>query len=359
MSVAIEITGAIQKQAWIDKVSPPVEQVSAFVWSVAIDFRENPVRHTFCYILSNESGECLIVDPGWESDDGWDDLTAGLALAGLSMKSIVGIVSTHYHPDHLGMVGRLAQETGAWIGMHEREVHFLDSRLNSGEAMARDRDWLIRCGVAGEEAESLILTPAEIEYYRGLARPTVFLQHGDALPLPGRNIRVIATPGHTAGHLCIVDLDSEVIFTGDHVLPRITPNIGINSTGEERNALEEYYQSLDLMIEWDAFEVCPAHEYRFRGLAERSRDLKLHHQERSQEILDIASATPGLTAWQVAERLTWSRGWTALNGVNLRAALSETLSHLEYLVRTGRVSWDPDDDLRSPARVRNVLKLRR
>ena len=304
MTVALQITGAVQKQAWIEKVAPPIEQISAFVWSVAIDFHENPVRHTFCYILSNESGECLIVDPGWESDKGWNDLSAALALAGLNMDSILGIVSTHYHPDHLGMVRRLAEETGAWVGMHAREVDYLDSRFMSDGAIARDRDWLKQIGVPRENVEQLVLTPVEVEFYRSLARPTVFLRHGDTLPLPGRKIQVIATPGHTAGHVCLLDLDSEIIFTGDHVLPRITPNIGINSTGEVRNALEEYYQSLDLMIEWDAFEVCPAHEYRFRGLAERSGELKLHHRDRTQEILDIATATPGLTTWQIAGRLS-------------------------------------------------------
>ena len=138
-------------------------------------------------------------------------------------------------------------------------------------------------------------------------------------------------------------LDDRVVLTGDHVLPRITPNVGLGAADDNRNALRHYYESLDAMAPWDGFEVCPAHEYRFRGLAERANDLRAHHEQRAQEILDVLAVAPSLTVWQIAQRLTWSRGWDGLDGVNLRSALSETAAHLEHLAGGGELEWTGAD----------------
>src|SRR5699024_10454521 len=161
---------------------------------------------------------------------------------------------------------------------------------------------------------------------------------GDELPLAGRTLRIVATPGHTAGHICIVDPDSEVIFTGDHVLPRITPNVGLSSLDLGRDPLAEYFASLERMPAWDGFEACPAHEYRFSGLAERSEQLRVHHEQRAGEIAAVLAAG-AQTVWQIAERISWSRGFDSLDGMNLRSALGETGAHVEYLARQGKVAW--------------------
>jgi glyoxylase-like metal-dependent hydrolase (beta-lactamase superfamily II) len=340
----MEITGTSQKQAWVDKTVPPIEQVRPLVWSVPIDFGHSPVRYTFSYLVMNESNQCIVIDPGWDSELGWHQLEEELAAAGVGLSDIVGIVSTHLHADHLGMVRQLADRTGAWIGMHPMDARTLDDYPDEREAVERDRQWAIRVGVPeGHLAETVLSAEAAV-YTRDLARPTLLLEHGDLLPLEGRTLRVVFTPGHTSGHICIVDEDSELIFTGDHILPRITPNVGMTSY-PDHDSLGEYYDSLGLMAEWDDFEVCPAHEYRFRGLTARAEALRKHHEDRSQEIIDTLAAGDGLTVWQIAERISWARGWSGLDGLNLRAALFETASHITYLSRTGVIEWGhPDPD---------------
>lgn len=335
--VSITITGTIQKAAWLEKSMPPVEQVGPHVWSVPIGFTGNPVRYTLSYLLTNEEGECVVIDPGWDSAEGRDQMAAGLDAAGLSFDSIIGVVSTHLHPDHLGMVSHLAECTGAWIGMHPVEARTLERF--AVESAGDDGTALDRWGVPDAARESLSASPRMLASMSRLARPTRLLEDGDLLALPGRNVRVIATPGHTAGHICLVDLDDRLIMTGDHVLPRITPNVGLGTRQDNSNALRAYYSSLEAMIPWDDFEVCPAHEYRFHGLAQRSRDLHAHHEERAQEIIDVLAGASELTVWQIAERLTWSRGWEGLDGGNLISALSETASHIEYLASDDRLTW--------------------
>jgi glyoxylase-like metal-dependent hydrolase (beta-lactamase superfamily II) len=343
--MTIQITGTAQKQAWVDKTVPPVERVRPLVWSVPITMPDSPVRYTLCYLLLNEARECIVVDPGLESEEGWTQLLTGLATAGTSLELVTGIVATHLHPDHLGMVARLADVTGAWIGMHRNEDDALDQRQDRHAPIETDRAWLVQCGVPADTVDSLVVPPETIEFLTQLARPTLFLEHDDFLPFAGRKVRILATPGHTEGHVCLADEDSDVILTGDHILPRISPNVGLGPTNGTRNALAEYYESLDLMLPWDAFEVCPAHEYRFLGLADRSRDLRDHHEERAREILDILSSDPALTLWEIAEQLSWSRGWASLDGMNLRSALAETAAHVEYLAVTGCLVWRSSDQL--------------
>jgi glyoxylase-like metal-dependent hydrolase (beta-lactamase superfamily II) len=338
----LQITGTAQRDAWAKRELPPIEQVREYLWSVPIAFHDNPIRHTYTYLLTNRAGECIVVDPGWDSGEGRQQLRAALTLAGLTLESIVGVIATHYHSDHLGMVRYFADNTIAWVGMNQIESNALD-RLPDAEAMiAEDREWLHECGVSEEASRGVLMTGGTARYVAELARATRMLAHGDRLPLAGRNLEVVLTPGHTEGHICIVDHDSEAVLTGDHVLPRISPNIGLGSPATLRDALGDYLASLKLIAQWDAYEVCPGHEYRFHGLADRAQELRDHHFERSEELVGTLTGSPGLSVWEIASKLTWSRGWESLNGMNLRGALAETGAHIEYLARLGSITLSTD-----------------
>lgn len=333
------ISGAVQKKAWDERTFPPVEKVREGVWSVPIGFTGSPIRYTFCYLLLGTDGSVVVVDPGWDSAEGREQFTAGLAAAGRSMADVTGIVVTHLHPDHLGMVRWLAEETSAWVGMHPDEISALDQRPDFDGLGVLERTWLAQAGTPEDELKAIMIGDETYRFMMRFALADRALAHGDRIELAGRDIRVAFTPGHTAGHICLVDLDRELVFSGDHILPRVSPNVGLSLLGSYRTALGDYLDSLDLMLSWDGFEVCPGHEYRFIGLGERSMALREHHRERSEELLAVAEATPGLSLWQVAEQLTWSRGWASLNPQNQRAALAETAAHLEHLVSQGRATW--------------------
>ncbi len=115
-----------------------------------------------------------------------------------------------------------------------------------------------------------------------------------------------------------------------HVLPRISPHIGLDCD-EDADPFGRYLASLAAMAVYDPDEVLPAHEYRFTGLGERVANLLTHHQARLAEIELAVAAQPGASTWRVAEMLTWSRGWERTTGMTRRAAVSETLAHLVHL----------------------------
>jgi glyoxylase-like metal-dependent hydrolase (beta-lactamase superfamily II) len=169
-----------------------------------------------------------------------------------------------------------------------------------------------------------------------MAKPDVLLNHGELVPLPGRQLRAVWTPGHTPGHLCLHEESENLLLTGDHVLPRISPNIGLQSNFAEP-PLAAYLRSLELIAAYDPAEALPAHEYRFAGLAARVKMLLAHHERRCDEVLAILARLGPATAWHVTEELTWSRGWSSVIGFMRRAALAEAGAHLRHLADAGRV----------------------
>jgi glyoxylase-like metal-dependent hydrolase (beta-lactamase superfamily II) len=331
----VTVTGVAQRRAWQARELPPVEQVCSGVWSVPVTIPENPLRYTLAYLLLADTG-AVVVDPGWKSDRGWEDLLAGLEVAGVAPDRVTGIVVTHAHLDHHGLSQRLSGASGAWIAMHAAEVQNLPSRIREAVGPDGGGSWLARCGAPAELMAEFSADLAEALGLFRLADPDVLLADGDALDLPGRQVRVVWTPGHTPGHICLLDADHGLLLTGDHLLPRISPNIGL-APGAMDSPLTSYLESLRAMGGYDSAEALPAHEYRFRGIAARSEALIQHHDARAREVLDIIAAAGQPTIWDVAERLTWSRGWDQITGLMRRAALAETAAHIEYLERTGRL----------------------
>lgn len=328
----LTVTGTLQHQAWANRTTPPVEQVRPRVWSVPIDYAENPIRYTFCYLLLGANGDAVIVDPGFDSALGRYQLAEGLKAAA-DARRVVGVVSTHFHIDHMGMVAHAAK-SGGWIAMSEREHAELAVFDHPTTAIAQDRAWLAELGAP----KSLLIDAPMLTVAAGFARPTALVRQGNLLPLKGRSIQVVATPGHTPGHICLVDEDEAVVLSGDHVLPRISPNVGLTTTGRRPRALEQYLASLDRIAAWDGMEVLPAHEYRFDGLAERARQLAEHHAERLDEVLELVRESGPSDVWTLAAQVAWSRPWESLKGMQLRAALGETSAHVDRMIDTGALT---------------------
>jgi glyoxylase-like metal-dependent hydrolase (beta-lactamase superfamily II) len=332
----VTVTGEVQRQAWGARELPPAEQVRADVWSVPVTIPDNPLRYTLCYLLLSDTG-AVVVDPGWDSERGWQDLMAGFAAAGLPADRVTGIVVTHVHLDHHGLSRRLSEASGASIAMHTAEVAALPSRIREAIGSDATSIWLARYGAPAEVMGEFNSDLAEMLGVFRLAEPDVLLNDGDTLALAGRRVQVVWTPGHTPGHICLYDADHDVLLTGDHLLPRISPNIGL-MPGSKDSPLASYLDSLRALGGYDSAEALPAHEYRFRGIPGRAASLIEHHDVRARELLDVIAASDYATVWDVTTKLTWSRGWDQINGFMRRAALFETAAHVQYLEQEGRLA---------------------
>ncbi|MFE5593995.1 MBL fold metallo-hydrolase [Streptomyces sp. NPDC056549] len=320
------------------------------VWSLRVPIPDNPLGHTLVHVLDTGRGPVL-VDTGWDDPASWTELTDGLTALGLSVRDVHGVVITHHHPDHHGLSGRVREESGAWIAMHAADTAVI-RRTREAEP-GTWFDYLARklATVGAPEDHIAPLRAARassrMRTLPGLrsALPDREIVPGELLDLAGRRLRAVWTPGHTPGHVCL-HLEEEHpsrlpghgrLFSGDHLLPGISPHIGLYEDPDdatETDPLGDYLDSLERIGRLGVAEVLPAHQYAFTDAAGRVRELLDHHEERLTGLLGLL-ATP-LTPWQLAERMEWNRPWDQIPYGSRTIAVSEAEAHLRRLVKLGR-----------------------
>jgi glyoxylase-like metal-dependent hydrolase (beta-lactamase superfamily II) len=316
---------------------PPVEQVRPGVWTLAVPFRGGVPDATLVYVVAGDDGSLAVIDPGWSDGGELDVLTAGLRSIGRRLEDVTLIAVTHLHADHLGAAAALRRRSGAPIAMHPAEVHALEHAREDADQNERDaRTW----GVPADRIDGVLAVWGSGRQLGQGAVEAPFadllLEDGDRLPIPGRDLRVLWTPGHTGGHVCFVDEPDGLLFTGDHVLPRINSGIGLGGRTES-NPLRDSLDSLAALERYAELEVCPGHEYRFRGVVPRARVLAEHRHERTAHVAAALDALDHPTVFEVASRMPFSGGIESMSGYLLASALSQTVFHADLLGRAGEL----------------------
>lgn len=253
------------------------------------------------------------------------------------MADVSTIVVTHHHPDHLGLAGRLRSVSGARVVLSAVEHRVLAAAAS--EAAAEDSgsycDVLDRWGVPIDRRAELIeafTAPSMIEYLA----PDDEVADGDVLTLGGRDLAVIATPGHTSGHMCLADRERRMLFTGDHVLPRIYSGVGMGILDDDE-PLADMLESLERLAEFDDCQVLPGHEFRFIGLGARRAQIAAHHLRRTRVVATLLDEIGDGSVWEWSMRLPRTASWESLRGFRLHSALRQAEMHRD-LVRSGRAA---------------------
>lgn len=314
---------------------PPVERVRPGIWSIPVPLPNNSLRYVFVYAFETDAG-AYIVDAGWNTDEAYAALDAGLAHAGYSMGDVRGVLVTHIHPDHYGLASRVREASGAWIALHPADAALIRARYDDpSELLERVSVMMRRFGAPADEVATLSRAAMPVMPFVTSAQPDVLFEDGDHPELPGWDLTAIWTPGHSPGHLCFWEPRHQLMLSGDHVLPRITPNIPFHPQAGS-DPLGDFLRSLDRLREYEPDEVLPAHEHRFVGLHARLDQLRAHHEARFNEVL--SAIKDGITtAWGIAATMHWSRGWDRIEGFMRRAAVAEAVSHLRALENLGVV----------------------
>jgi len=239
---------------------------------------------TNCYAFLD--GEAVdLIDPGWDDPVSLAALEAGLHGLGSSIERVRTIVATHWHVDHLPLAARVRERSGA--------------RVLLGR---------------GDEQDAAI--PVD-----GL------LGDGDEVLLGDRVVRVVGSPGHTPGSLCL-DLGDDGLLTGDTVLAAINPGIGL-SFHTRGNPIRDYLATLERLTHDFADRAgLPGHGPEVADLPARCRELAAHHRARTAEVAALLPSHPDADADELAPLLSWTGGWEGLDDVSRRSALRQTGWHL-------------------------------
>ncbi|MEU8962963.1 MBL fold metallo-hydrolase [Streptomyces sp. NPDC048491] len=338
-----------------EAAAPQVTDHGGGVHSIKVPIPDNPLGHTLVHLVDTDRGPVL-VDTGWDDPDSWDTLAAGLRALGTDVSAVHGVVITHHHPDHHGLSGQVRDASGAWIAMHAADAAVVRRTREAQPGVWLDYLCAKLTAVGAPEEHLAPLraarTSGRTRTLPGLraALPDREIVPGDLLPLAGRRLRAIWTPGHTPGHVCL-HLEEEHpsglpgngrLFSGDHLLPGITPHIGLYEDPDdavETDPLGDYLDSLERVGRLSVAEVLPAHQHAFTTAGARVRELLSHHEDRLTGLLSLL-AVP-LTPWELAERMEWNRPWSEIPYGSRTIAVSEAEAHVRRLEKLGRVERVP------------------
>ena len=282
------------------------------------------------YLIEGSSGYAL-VDSGLHTADAESVLRAALAEAGISVEDVRRVFVTHLHPDHIGMAGTL-ERAGAEVVMHAPEI------ANARRMWSRDHSmidetyaWFERHGMPEDVDRGMrdawLAMGQRVDEIAKIDEAA----DGETLDLGGRRERVVWTPGHTDYHAVLVDEAERVLFSGDHVLPRITSNVGLYPYSRE-DPLGDFLGALRAVRSRQVTRVLPAHGDPFDDLPGRVDQILAHHDDRLRATLD-ALGDAERDAYAVCRTL-----FPVLRSAHEeRFALAETLAHLRYLERRGKV----------------------
>lgn len=322
---------------------PPAREVANNIWKLTVPI-PFPLRTVNMHALIGNDGWAL-VDAGMGMPDSRAAFTAGLQRAGLSIDTLKAIVLTHHHPDHVGLSGELHEQSGAAVYMHPIDEDGIQTFWPGGKMPDRFRKVSTFFSQHGLPQTDLWFSQVEPEVMRDLIRvppheAITLVEDGDAINLVGEEYRIIWTPGHSDGHICLFRKSDGVFLAADHVLPRITPNIGLYSEHDRPNPLGDYLASLQKVSTLPASIVLPGHGEPFADLAGRTAEITAHHGEREGLILAMLEEQPQ-HAYQITLQLFKDR---LKNNEARRMAVAEVLSHLEHLRYNGQVEQQRTND---------------
>jgi glyoxylase-like metal-dependent hydrolase (beta-lactamase superfamily II) len=280
-----------------------------------------------------EGGEGLtLIDCGTDWDEGFEALTGGMTAVGLDPAGIHTLVVSHLHPDHVGMAPRLARRWGIKTVMHSNAARLIDRYNDTSGFVQRTRDLADRHGVPTAQHAAFVEVGARPNWMPPIDQPDQVVDDGDRIPIDrDRVFEVLHTPGHEPAHICLRDSRTGVLFSGDHILPRITPFVGYDELSED--VLGDFLKSLARIEQLEIGLTYPAHGAMVEHGSARAEQLLAHHQRRLADMLDVIDPT-GASAWEVMEKVFRPN----LGPNEQRLALRETIAHLEHLRLQGKLT---------------------
>ena len=291
------------------------------------------LKHVNVYLLRDGEGYTL-VDTGLRTDDSRHELRAALDRLGVRIQQLRRILITHIHPDHFGLAGELREASGCELVIHRLEVALMEPRYARAEDLVQDvAQWLAVNGVPEEEAEFLKSASMGARELVSLVEPDTLLEGSERLHLESGQLLAVWTPGHSPGHSCFYWPERRLLFSGDHLLPKISPNIGLHPQSSA-DPLGDYLESLRRIGSLSIETVLPAHGDPFTDPGGRIEEIDRHHRERKDALVRAVGRTP-CSGWVLAHRLFG--GAMERNVFQQRLALQETLAHCQSLAQEGRL----------------------
>ncbi len=318
-----------------------IDQVLPGICRIEIPLPNNPLKATNAYLIRGEKRN-LLVDTGFNTEVSRQAMDRGLQELGIKMEN-TDLFITHLHSDHSGLVNHLATpQTMVW--MSEADGHVVaESRGSFHWSMFNE--FLIVSGLVASGLENDFTKHPGYRFASEVYERLNMVKEGYEITVGDYRFQCVATPGHTPGHMCLYDRDKKLLLSGDHILGKITPNI--TAWSFDTDVLGQYLQSLDKIAQLEIDTILPGHRYIITDCQGRIEELRKHHRDRLDNILDIIGSQT-LNTTQVASRMRWDlsfKKWEDFPWGQKLFATGEAMSHLYHLNVTGELEMNINDEI--------------
>ena len=300
------------------------------------------IGHVNAWLLRGEP--LTLIDTGPCDDEALAALETGLRGAGVSLEDLELVLVTHHHLDHSGLAKTIAERSGARIAAYERAAAYGAHYEERGEADRRFSLALMRHHGVPEP----VIADTE-EFWEMLRRQSdayvadTVLADGELVRAGGRDLRVIARPGHSTTDALLVDERERLAVVGDHLLAKISSNTEIypalEPTGSRPRARVEYLENLRRTAAMPLERLLTGHGEDITDHADLVVRRLAEHDRRCKRIVAVLQDGPA-TAYTIATDL-WS-DQTVTDQPLL--VVWEVLGHLDLLLDAGRVHEHVTED---------------
>jgi len=326
-----------------------IEKISQEVYRIEIPIPIPALRYVNTYVIEDEE-KVILIDTGMPVKSSLEILENSLNTIGLDINKISIIIITHLHIDHIGGAYYIKKNSGASIYLSEKERGYIEYIINKLVRARQDvyEEFLLKTGtpinIIKKIVDILRISYIYPDVYSDATR-NIGLYDGDKISIKKESyLKIITTPGHSPDHICIYYEDRKLLFTGDHVLPKITPNIRAPLT--EEDSLDEYLRSLDKISDIHVEMYLPGHGNPSRTLKNRIEELKRHCIDRLIEVATAISDFPK-SIYEIAGKVTWDLNipWEDFPPIQIFFAVSETMAYVNYLFKRGFAEKIIDENL--------------
>jgi glyoxylase-like metal-dependent hydrolase (beta-lactamase superfamily II) len=326
-----------------DWTEPGPVQVAPGVHRIPLPMPNDGLRAVSVYVIDDGNGITMI-DGGWAVAEARTALGKALDEIGHPLESISRILVTHVHRDHYTLAAQLRRELGVRVSLGAGERVAIETINGAAPRSATLIDQLRAAGAPVLADEMSRSGPGGGGVAERYDEPDDWLGAG-TIRAGDRVLRILDTPGHTRGHIVFADEAAGLLFAGDHVLPHITPAIGLEPVPSD-SPLSDYLDSLALIRTLPDLMLLPAHGPVAPSTHARVDELVAHHDDRLAKTAEAVAGLGSATGAEVAAAIPWTRRlrpFSSLDPGNQMLAITETVAHLRVLVRTGKLEADGGD----------------
>lgn len=304
--------------------------LSVFQLSLPTPYPVGPVN---VYLIHNKP--LTLIDAGPNTAEARESLYESLDTLGVRITDIKRVVLTHSHPDHCGLAGWLSQVAAVQILTHSYEIRRM---LKKSDQYRERMPFVLEAGLPAAKAEEVMAQRDKLSHPNLEEADVKLLKGGERLDFEGGSLQVFHLPGHAPGHLCLYAPGEGFFFSGDFLLPHITPNPIMEPDPENPSrrlpTLRQYLSGLQVIEDMDIKVVWPGHGGGFNDFKRVILRGRENHQQKFAQIKKVLG-NGRKTCYEVTRSI-----YPGLKGWNIFMGISEIQAHLDYMLETGQVEGE-------------------